>query len=144
MNKITLVRIKTSDEGTLGKIEFQGHVFFTLELPWRNNLPDFSCIPSGSYRCDFTYSNRFKKRLYLVGPVDGRTGIRIHSANLAGDSTKGFVKQLNGCIALGKTQGEIKEQDAILRSKEAVEEFHELLKGESFILEIKDETKEGA
>lgn len=140
MKTISLVRYKTSDEGTLGKIEVDGKTFHTIELPWRENQNDISCIPIGSYRCDFTMSQRFKKKLYLVGPVEGRAGIRIHSANLAGDSKKGFVAQLNGCIALGKSAGEIAGQDAVLSSKEAINEFHEILKGESFILEIIDKT----
>ena len=49
-----------------------------------------TAIPSGSYECVYTYSNRFKKMLPLLKGVPGFDGIRIHSGNSAKDT--------EGCI----------------------------------------------
>lgn len=85
-----------------------------------------------------TYSPRFKKRLYLVGPVEGRVGIRIHPANLMGAKDKGFASELLGCIALGEKMGWIGKQKALLVSSPAVRQFQNLLENEPFTLEIRD------
>ena len=53
-----------------------------------------TAIPSGSYECVNTYSNRFKKNLPLLKDVPGFDGIRIHSGNTANDT--------EGCILPGR------------------------------------------
>lgn len=53
-----------------------------------------TAIPTGSYECVYTYSNRFKKMLPLLLNVPGFDGIRIHSGNSAKDTL--------GCILIGK------------------------------------------
>lgn len=53
-----------------------------------------TAIPSGSYECVYTYSNRFKKNLPLLKDVPGFDGIRIHSGNTAKDT--------EGCILPGR------------------------------------------
>lgn len=138
MRKATLTRKETSDQGTFGTITAEGLTLFTGELPWRNNDNNFSCIPAGTYKASFTYSPRFKRKMYLIEPVDGRTGIRIHSANRVGDKAKGFVAELLGCIALGEKLGWINNQKAILVSGPAVRRFETLMKNETFILEVID------
>ena len=52
-----------------------------------------TAIPSGSYECAYTYSNRFKKMLPLLLNVKGFEGIRIHSGNSSKDT--------DGCILVG-------------------------------------------
>lgn len=96
-----------------------------------------SCVPAGTYRCIFTNSPRFGRCLYLVGPVLARSGIRIHPANLMGDSSKGFHCQLNGCIALGEKLGWMDGQKAVLLSVPAVRELEEHFNGRAFTLEIR-------
>lgn len=130
MLKATLKRLESTVQGTFGRLTIDGlaEKFFTVELPWRDNAPNVSCIPLGSYRCVWTYSPRFKRMLYLVAPVLGRSGVRIHPANLA--------SQLNGCIALGERMGWIEGKKAVLLSVPAVRRLERLTKGEAFSLEV--------
>lgn len=142
MKTVRLERFESSDHGTFGRLIVDDLVLFTGELPYRdvdgNGVTDsyLSCIPAGKYTVRFTFSNRFKKRMYLVGPVLGRTGIRIHSANRMGDSKKGFVADLLGCIALGERIGWIGQQKALLVSKPAVRRFEKHMEEKPFTLEI--------
>lgn len=138
MKKAVLQRMESSDEGTFGVLTFGTLVLFTGELPWRDNDNNFSCIPAGKYKCILTMSPRFKRKLYLVGPVDDRFGIRIHPANFVGDVKKGFVSQMHGCISLGEKLGWIKKQKAVLLSQPAVRRLMTATKSEAFELEVKD------
>lgn len=64
---------------------------YTIELPWRDNLPRRSCIPEGRYRLQKRYSPRYRDHLLVTG-VPGRSLILVHPANNA-------LKELAGCIA---------------------------------------------
>lgn len=70
-----------------------GGVFIchTIELPWKENERNTSCIPEGRYELKKRYSPKFKGHLLVKG-VPGRGVILIHPANEA-------VKELRGCIA---------------------------------------------
>lgn len=71
------------------------HLFIrTIELPWKDNAKGKSCIPEGEYRMRYTMSNRFKTMLWEVMKVPGRSGIRIHAGNYAGDR----ISDSEGCI----------------------------------------------
>lgn len=141
MRRITLTRLESTDQGTFGTIIVPDnewvHYFYTGELAWRDNASNVSCIPTGLYRCTWTHSPRFNRKMYLVDGVKDRAGIRKHSANFMGDDTKGFKRQLNGCIALGEKLGWIDRQKALLLSAPAMRRFEALMGGETFELEIK-------
>lgn len=135
--KIALLnRTEFTEEGTFGTLKVGKYQFLTGELPWNENKTQISCIPDGEYRCVFTYSNKFKRKCYEVLNVPGRTGIRIHSANVMGDPTRGLKTEVDGCIALGKIRGEINGQRAILRSRDAVLSLEMFLQAQDFILNI--------
>ena len=76
--------------------------------------------------------------MYILGSVHSRSGIRIHPANLAGDSALGYKSQLNGCIALGERLGWINGQKALLMSAPAVRRAEAAFGGQPFLLEIKE------
>ena len=135
----TLTRIESGDQGTFGKLEIGDFNFYTLELPWRDNEPNISCIPCGVYTCIWNKSERFNRNMYLVCGVDNRSGIRIHPANLAGDKDMGFLSQLNGCIAIGEKIGYIDRQKALLVSMPAVRKLESMLAGRTFQLEVKND-----
>lgn len=134
--RVTIKRFDSSDHGTFGVLSVLGFSWFTGELPNRDNASNISCIPEGVYFGKWTYSPRFKRMMYLLETIPNRGGIRIHAANLMGDDTKGFKRQLNGCIALGEKIGKIDDQKALLLSKPAVRQFETLMNQEPFQLEI--------
>ena len=79
-------------EGTNGAL-FNNDRFvgFTIELPWKENKKQVSCIPEGVYELRPRYSEKFKHHLVLEN-VPNRSLILIHPANDAN-------KELLGCIA---------------------------------------------
>lgn len=137
MIRATLTRLETGDQGTFGRLSLpDGRDWFSGELPDRDNAPNVSCIPAGLYRCLWTWSPAFKRMMYLVDRVPGRSGVRIHSANYMGDRTKGHRCHLNGCIALGQRIGHIEGQKALILSGPAVLALESAVGRQSFELEI--------
>ena len=67
---------------------------FGLELPWKNNEHEVSCIPVGDYKCEkVPATENIKYEHISITDVAGRSGVCIHKAN--------FVRQLKGCICVG-------------------------------------------
>lgn len=132
---LVLERLETSDHGTFGRVLIDGRTLFTGELPDRDNAPNVSCIPAGTYRCAWTFSPAFKRFMYAVLGVPGRSGIRIHSANLMGAKPP-YLAQLNGCIAVGERLGTMDGQKAVLRSAPAVRCLEEAMERKPFDLEV--------
>ena len=131
MKSAMLRRYQSGATGTFGKISFGDIERVTLERPDLNNAPSISCIPAGRYRCRWTYSNRFKRMMYLVDAVPGRSGIRFHAAN--------WYDQLEGCIAVGGEHGNVSGREGISGSKNAIAELEAWGAGEDFHLDVVDE-----
>lgn len=144
MLELLLLRYENSDHGTFGVMTLpDGQQLHSLELPWRNNLSNRSCIPEGRYRCILTWSPRFGRMMWLVNGVVGRLGIRIHPANLAGDVELGWKSQLNGCIAFGFRLGRMQIDDgrwqrSLFTSRPAVRQFEDAVKTSPFLLEVRN------
>ncbi len=138
MITVRLQREHTQDWGTAGVLLLpDGSAFHTLELPWRDNRRQRSCIPEGVYQCRVTHSPRFG-RVYTVTGVSGRSHILIHSGNYAGDVDKGYRSHVQGCILLGNRTGHLAGQRGVLVSRPAVSEFMSRLSGQPFTLEVKN------
>jgi hypothetical protein len=119
--------------GVLTVIENNRVIFIakSLELPFKNNANRISSIPAGKYQCKWTHSPRFKRNMYLVDGVPGRSGIRIHAAM--------YVSHLEGCIALGNVLKDL-NKDGLLdlqHSGDTCKEFEALMGGENFELIVK-------
>lgn len=142
MIRAGLRRLEHGDQGTRGVLILPDAVFCnTLELPWRDNRPNVSCIPCGEYDVAIRQSPRFGP-VYHVKDVPGRTFIEIHSGNLAGDTAKGYRTHVEGCILLGQYFGRIEGQVAVLVSRPTVRKLMERLDGKPFRLVVEDETEE--
>lgn len=92
---VTLERIAHLDYGTLGQLRIGDFACWTLELPWRDNEPNVSCIPEGTYEVAPDLEGRWTGYPELQD-VPGRTEIIIHPANEVGE--------IQGCIAPGMTR----------------------------------------
>jgi len=94
MKRLILQRIAQTSEWTMGKLydEDGAEVCNTLELGWRNNIRNISCIPSGNYKCTITDEGG-RYPVIRVLNVPGRDGIQIHIGN--------YLTQIKGCILVG-------------------------------------------
>jgi hypothetical protein len=109
---IVLERFIYSERGTFGLMTLpDGWQCYTVERPWRGNVPRESCIPEGIYGLIRGRYNAGGYDTFELVNVPGRSLIKIHKANLPED--------LEGCIALGKTIGFLGGKMAILSSGEA-------------------------
>ena len=137
MYELTLIREKSTDCGTFGVLHGLAKPLQTLELPWRNNLENLSCIPCGRYVCRLRHSPRFRRKLYEVTGVPGRSRVLFHSGNWAGNIEKGKRSDVEGCILLGLARGILRAQTAVLESRPALLFFMQSLDGEDFNLTIR-------
>lgn len=131
MKRVELFRSMSTVQGTVGKMLS----FATMEPPWRDNARRVSCIPPGIYQCHITKSPRYG-HVYTVVGVPDRDHILIHAGNFGGDESLGFKTNTEGCILLGKRDGSLLGQRAVLASRGAVSEFNQTMNGEPFELVI--------
>jgi hypothetical protein len=97
MKKAVLIRIKDNGTQTLGRlfmfngldIEFE---CATLELPFKNNARNISCILPGRYKVSPRNSQKYGDH-FLVENTMLRDFILIHEAN--------YYTDLKGCIGVG-------------------------------------------
>lgn len=130
MKQLFLSRGYVKDDVTLGMLEILGvdhEPFYTLELPWKNNQSNISSIPSGTYKClPHKYKGKFVS--WHLQNVPGREAILIHVGNTVAD--------IQGCILVGLSHGELNDHRAVLSSAKAIERLKILLGDESFTLTI--------
>lgn len=141
-NTAMLIRLRRSDHGTEGLLICRNFHCYSMELPWRDNQRNISCIPEGNYPAHIRISPKFG-RVYWILEVPERAYILIHSGNWAGDITKGLKTHTYGCILLGKYSGYLQGQRAVLCSRPTVTKFINLLQGKPFSLNIIDTIVEG-
>ena len=134
MQTLHLSRFRSTEHETMGRL-FAGkagsaaHAWCTIELPWKANAPNISCIPAGAY----ALVPNDGKSIWLFGgtvtdveanlarqPDDFtqpvvRFGVLIHPANCA--------HELKGCIAPGLSRGSIDGHRAVEQSRAAMEEI---------------------
>jgi RHS repeat-associated protein len=92
---ITITRTSYGPEGVYGHYSVDNALFGqTLELPWRDNIKDISCIREGTYNASIHYWE--KKSVWVVWLEDkyGRKGVFLHGGSK--------LKDTKGCILIGK------------------------------------------
>jgi len=96
--RLLLVRSIFSPRSTIGDMSVDDDAYCkTLELPWKNNEHNVSCIPEGVYKVAIDMSSAHHQRWPHILDVPNRGGVRIDIAN--------YPSQILGCIAVGKTAG---------------------------------------
>lgn len=121
-------RVIERNGATLGVLMLPSAEFLTLELPWRDNHHDISCIPPGTYPIRVMYSAELGRCVEILNVPD-RALIRMHGANIAA--------QLLGCIAAGSYYGRLGGQPAVLESRLALKHVCDALGNESGTLTVR-------
>jgi hypothetical protein len=135
--RVKLKRFPSSDEGTFGSIRIDtGVPFSSIELPWRDNHPRYSCIPVGNYHCVWAYSPKLLRYCFHVEDVPARSEILFHAINWAGDVTRGLKSDSEGCIGVGMRIGAMGGQRALLNAGSAISLFEKELGYHDFDLSI--------
>ena len=126
---VTITRSPSTASGTFGILAVDGPpACVTCELPSLDNAPDISCIPPGTYHCVRHISPKFPLgNTWEVTNVPGRSGILIHAAN--------DIADLEGCIAVGDSFGEVAGNPAVLNSVSTLAMLNQKL-GDEFDLTI--------
>lgn len=115
---VELIRLESHiDRGTVGVIMVDGRVIcYTLELPWKDNTRNLSCIPDGEYNISLEYSNKYGLDLWELKDVPGRSEIKIHPGN--------YLRDILGCVLVGSGIGYDGEGNrAVLNSRKAFKKF---------------------
>lgn len=129
MTTAKLIRYHFGLRATLGilKLNVAHSPIYTLELPWRENAADISCIPVGSYKVT-PYSSEKFPNVYQINNVPGRDSILLHVGNSPTDT--------HGCVLLGK--GVSPTTPMISNSKEALELLRSLVGNGEFTLAVEN------
>lgn len=135
--KITLNRFLQNKYQTLGilsVLDDNNKLIYkcnTLELPWRNNEKQVSCIPVGEYKVIKRNSQKYGKH-FLILNVPSRQMILIHFGN--------FTYDTQGCIIVGQSFSDIDGDGLrdVLNSKKTLNDLNKILPNE-FTLVIKNQ-----
>ena len=120
---LTLKRIASTPTGTFGILLNEAAQPFavTLELPWRDNQRNVSCIPLGTYTARRIKSPKFGDT-FQVMDVPGRSEILFHGGN--------YQVHTRGCIIVAEKFKDI-NADGVMDVAESIgipnEGFLELL-----------------
>ena len=115
MKIVEIIRLEESADGNIGVLKIDKIVFcWTLELPYRMNKQNISCIPTKQYSCRRTISSKFGNTFQVLDVPD-RSNILFHPGNTE--------KNSKGCILLGKSIGSLIGKRAVLDSHITFEKF---------------------
>jgi len=110
---LLIIRDMFSDKSTLGELFLNGErMCDTLELPYKDNQRNISCIPAGEYKVRLRYPRESATRDYLhllIQDVPNRDFILIHIGN--------YPSSTQGCVLVGLGS----EQDVVHNSRLAME-----------------------
>lgn len=118
--------------GVIGELYYKDEFLcYTMEREWNNNQPFISCVPNGKYNLVKFDSVKYGWTYALNSPCHNvyancddiknktdRYACLFHSANTR--------DQLQGCIAPGMELGSIRNQWAVLRSRDAMTMLKEI------------------
>ncbi len=127
MKKLKIDR-KYYRDCTIGRAIFDGFSCSSLELPWRENAANISCIPAGIYPC-IKIDSPSLGHCFEIAEVHDRTFVRGHIGN--------FTHQIKGCVVFGDSVKDI-DSNGILdvtNSRSTFKRLMDLLPNE-FLLEI--------
>ena len=128
MIQLKQTRHTFQDKQTLSTLEvykddiFKGS-FCILELPWKDNQRNISCIPKGRYKV-VHYSSAKYPDVFEITNVPDRTAILIHSGN--------YNTHTEGCLLIGFDFKDINNDGYVdvLHSRDALNMLKNICKNE--------------
>lgn len=140
MRSAILKRIHDDGKQTYGTFTSGEFNCDSLELAWKNNKSNISCIPAGQYTATWTQSNRLTKLTghpyftYEILNVPNRAGIRLHSSS--------YCHDLLGCVTIGNYGIDLDKDGEldISSSRVTLNNFVTLMNKEDFTLFISSVT----
>ncbi len=141
--KIILQReFAANDKVTFGKMKFdwlsEYPDIYTIELPWKNNQINISCIPQGLYNC-IPHNSIDHPNTWRLLNVPNRESILIHIGNYATSYIKNGLEKSSdtkGCILPGFGLDE--ETPMVQNSTKAMKYLHKIIGTDNFSIEIKN------
>ncbi len=114
---------------TLGILTYKDFKCFTLELPWKDNERNVSCIPQASGYHGIKYISAKNGDCISIPNVINRDYIQIHSGN--------YTSQIEGCILVGDSIKFLNNDDVpdVTNSRKTLNKLLELLPND-FTIEI--------
>ena len=122
MTDVVMKLVRThSAKGTAGVLTVGELTLATVELPWKGNGTNVSCIPEGEYEYEVKHSNRWNRKVVWLLSVPNRTAIQMHVGN--------DVRHTQGCILVGMTgtAGSATSGPTVWKSKEALDKLLNLI-----------------
>lgn len=129
---ILILRTTNQSKQTLGRLLYKNFSCFTLELPWKDNKTEISCIPAGKYKVSRRYSSKYGDHLQVLDVKD-RTYILIHSGN--------YYSDILGCILVGSSLVDLNKDGYkdVTESKNTLKKLLSILPKTNITLEIRYE-----
>lgn len=96
MREVVIARHGSTPWGTFGHLAVAGERFPTVELPWKGNQRNISCVPTGTYELVLgrhVSEDGSSYPCYELRDVPGRSNVEIHIGN--------HIRHLLGCVAIG-------------------------------------------
>lgn len=118
---IILKRFHRNEVSTLGVLMIEGikhDPIFTLELPWRGNARNTSCIPEGRYPIVYFFRKN-KTGSFLLEGVPSRSEVMIHQGN--------YLHEIRGCILPGVGIETVKPEPMVTNSAIAMNKLLSIL-----------------
>lgn len=134
MKRLVLNRLENLEDRTLGILSvFNGltleATFYTLELPFKENAKNISCIHGGYYRVKPRHSVKYGNHLEIMSVLN-RSDILMHHGN--------YPRDTQGCILIGSGFSDIDNDDLleVINSKRAMKQLTDIVTAEAelFIL----------
>lgn len=123
---IRVERGVSTAQGTPGSMVIGDKRWPVIELPWRGNKPNISCVQAGVYMAQLDQSAVFGDCVRLF-EIPDRWGVLFHSGNWAGDVALNWKTHSKGCPLPGMRVGKLafkgKAQRAVLGSRTAMREI---------------------
>ena len=132
---VELTRLQDTGKQTIGSMEIYaagGKLLYTcstLELPFKNNQNNISCIPAGEYEV-IERTTQTRGKHWQILNVPKRKWILIHPGNYAGSiNPKTGHSDIQGCILPGTAFADINKDGIkdIINSTVAMNKLREIL-----------------